>query len=79
MIESDNFKIEQTFNLKSLTTNIKEKSEDVKLESEIEKNNDLDFQLSFEQIKAISRIIRFINSKSTDKEILLCGSPGTGN
>lgn len=48
------------------------------IEKEIKGLNPLDFELSYEQIQAVTSIIKFINSKNGEKEMLLTGGAGTG-
>lgn len=50
--------------------------EDNLLENEI--NNNSEFTLSWEQINAIKKIIKFINNKDVDNELLLIGKAGSG-
>lgn len=62
-----------------------QEKEDQELESEIKGFHTLDFELSWEQLSAIKKIIKFINNKNisnkdnTDNnKLLLSGKAGTG-
>ena len=63
-----------------------QEKEDQELESEIKGFHTLDFELSWEQLSAIKKIIKFINNKNisnkdnTDNnKLLLSGKAGTGS
>nr|DAT90295.1 MAG TPA: ATP dependent DNA helicase [Caudoviricetes sp.] len=61
-----------------LQENILEEAEGQRIEEEIKGFDTLDFALSYEQLQAVTKIIKFINSKSPTKEMLLIGGAGTG-
>lgn len=56
----------------------KASSEDEEIQKEIKGLHTLDFELSFEQLQAVTSIIKFINSRDGENEMLLIGGAGTG-